>query len=122
MSMNTFPTIEPPKSPIDGTIEDHTIKGESDGVTILTRPRFTKDVYVFKPQWDAMNSTDFASLKSFYQQMRGNALEFIWTHPNEGAEANNTYRVRFDGNMDWKLSNLGYYEVSITLKGYEVTT
>ena len=117
-----FPTIAPPNSPLDGTIEDHTYKGETDGVTIITRPKLTKPVYVFKPQWDSMSASDFALLHAFYKQTYMGALEFNWTHPNEGAEANQVYKVRFDGSLNWALNNLGYYKVSFTIKGYEVTS
>ncbi len=117
-----FPNLPLPNSPLEGTIEDHTYKGETDGVTILTRPKLTKMVHVFKPAWDDMPKADFQILENFYKSTRGGALEFYWTHPDEGADANKTYLVRFDGNLEWSLSNLGYYKVSFTIKGYEVTT
>ena len=119
--MLSFPTIAPPNSPLKGKIENHTYKGESDGVTILTRPKMTKTVYSFTPKWDAMVKSDFLLLRNFYDvTTSGGALEFYWTHPNEGAEANNVYRVRFDGDLEWDLSNLGYYSISFTIKGYKV--
>lgn len=115
----SFPTLPLPNSPMEGGIEDHSYKGESDGVTILTRPKLTKMVRVFKPSWDAMPKTDFQNLLTFYKSVYGGALQFEWTHPNEGADANKVFIMRFDGNLEWSLTNLGYYKVSFTLKGYE---
>ncbi len=117
-----FPSLAPPNSPLEGSIEDHSYKGESDGVTILTRPKLTKMVRVFKPSWDAMSTSDFSSLLNFYQSStKGGALEFNWTHPNEGADANKVFLVRFDGNLEFNLTNLGRYKVKFTIKGYEVS-
>lgn len=117
----SFPNLPPPNSPLEGELEDHTLKGETDGVTVLTRPKLTKMVYVFTPSWDAMPKDDFQNLDAFYKSVYGNAVQFEWTHPNEGAHANKTFLVRFDGNLKWSLTNLGYYKVSFTIKGYEVS-
>ena len=122
--MQNFPSIKLPVYPIEEEHEDHTYKGETDGITVLTRPRVTKQIIAFTLEWTALPASDMDSLRNFYDNtVRGNALEFYWTHPADGGNySGKTFRVRFDGNMRFTLDNPGKYKGSLKIKGYEVTT
>lgn len=124
MSTLNFPNIKPPVYPIEEEHEDHTYKGETDGITVLTRPRVTKPIIVFTLEWGALPASHMDVLRTFFDvTVRGNALEFYWTHPADGGSyAGKTFRVRFDGNLNFSLSNPGYYKGNFKIKGYEVTT
>ncbi len=120
----SFPNIKKPVYPIEEEHEDHTYKGETDGLPIITRPRMTKAVLIFELQWTALPASDMNSLRTFFDStVRGNALAFLWTHPADGGNySGKTFRVRFDGNMKFSLSEPGLYKGSLKLKGYEVST
>lgn len=119
-----FPNIKKPVYPIDEEHEDHTYKGETDGITVLTRPRTTKTVIAFTLNWTALPASDMNTLRTFFDTTaRGNALEFYWTHPADGGSySGKTFKVRFDGNLKFSLAEPGRYKGSLKLKGYEVTT
>lgn len=117
-----FPNIMPPLYPLGEEHEDHTYKGETDSITIITRPRVTKTVIAFTLEWTALPAADMDLLRNFYDHLsRGNALEFYWTHPNDGGSyAGKRFRVRFDGTLNFKLSEPHKYKGSLRMKGYEV--
>lgn len=117
--MLVFPTIKAPAYPLKEIFTDHTIKGETDSITILTRPRFTKTPVSFELSWSKLSATDFNKLRSFYRKdTKGGALIFNWTYPFN--EPNNdfsgqTFQVRFDGDLEFQLVDFGYYSGTITL-------
>lgn len=119
--MLNFPNIMPPSYSLEERHQDHTIKGQTDNVTILTRPRFTKMLKTFTVSWRALPVADMDTLRNFYEQVHGGAVEFIWTHPNDGGTyANKQFKVRFDEDLNFSLSQFGRYNGSITITGVEV--
>lgn len=117
-----FPNIKPPVYPLGEEHEDHTYKGETDSITIITRPRVTKAVIAFNLEWTALPAADMDVLRDFYDNtVRGDALEFYWIHPNDGGSyAGKRFRVRFDGALNFSLAEPGKYKGAVKLKGYEV--
>jgi phage-related protein len=59
-----------------------------------------------------MNGADYRTLRSFYDQKRGGAVSFSWTHPAEGI----VFNVRFKGEIKGASQSHDYYNVTVTLE------
>lgn len=120
--MLQFPAIMPPSYALEERHQDHTIKGQTDNVTILTRPRFTKMLKTFVVSWRALPVADMNKLRVFFEtKTYGGAVEFIWTYPNDGGTyANKRFKVRFEEDLVFSLTQFGRYEGNIKLTGTEV--
>lgn len=111
-----FPTIKRPSFPLKETIPDHTIKGQTDGITMFTRPRFTKVPRSFTLSWSRLPITDYERLRHFYyNEVKGNALVFLWTYPDipGNSLSGKKLTVRFDGDFEFELSDYDCYTGSI---------
>lgn len=115
---NVFPTIQTPDYPLNEVFTDHSLKMQVDNETILTRPRFTKMPKAFKVTWSKLPSTDYNRLRAFYLSMKGGALSFKWTYPEDpdNEYSKKEFVVRFnDSELNFQLVEGSYWSGSITL-------
>ncbi|MBQ9256145.1 MAG: hypothetical protein IJ694_04830 [Acidaminococcaceae bacterium] len=115
--MANFPSIMAPNYPLQETHKDHSRKGEVSNTTIITSPRFTKAPLSFRLTWNSLPAADYDLLRNFYDNVVCcGALDFNWTHPDDGGNyANKVFRVRFDGDLEFRLIAVGRYEGSVKL-------
>lgn len=101
-----FPNIAPPVYPIRETIPDTAFKGKLENLTIVTRRRFTKTPITFELTWTALPEADYAQLRSFFQTVN-TAVVFNWKYPTGagGPYSGITFKVRFDGGLDFTSNN-----------------
>lgn len=79
--------------PIDATLRDQT-----DGPYVFTRPLNTRMITVYKLKFELMNEDDITSMRDFIKnQARGSSVIFVWTHPVNG----NEFQVRFKSWTDF---------------------
>lgn len=119
MAYKTFPDIQTPDYPLEEDYADHTLKMQVDNETILTRPRFTSLPLSFKITWSHLKTVDYNKLRAFYKEMRGGALAFKWTYPeDEGNDySQKEFIVRFaDSSMNFQLVEIDKWSGSITLQ------
>lgn len=111
--MTTFPTIQAPSISMPTKIKDPALKSELVNGMSITRPRYTRILREWSLKWNAMSDTDLTVLLTFFDTVGGGSASFTWTD-----EFNNTYTVRFDGDIDHE--SVTDIESSVRLKLAEV--
>jgi hypothetical protein len=110
--MATWPDIVAPSGLNEEKIKSQ-IKNDFESGYVSSRAKWTRSRKKFELSWDAMSSTDKATLETFFDTNLGDT--FTWTHPSENAE----YTVRFSEdtiNADYKKGSIGYWQVSLVLE------
>lgn len=116
--MTTWPTIKAPSLPTE-EYPDPTIRGETDGGYIITRPRFTRFPRRWDLVWEALSHADYLTLMSFYtDDAVAGSVDFTWTCVTDDTAAT----VRFAGApqarvVAWADGGLPkYWQVSVKLE------
>lgn len=85
------------------TPEDKTIKGESEGGYVHTRPRHTrKPRLTFKTGFTEISQQQKDQLLAFYEQV-GGYTKFLYIDPTSSL----TYTVRFSKPLSFKYAGIG---------------
>lgn len=106
-----WPDIQLPLTITETTL-DPAISSEMEDGIVVTRPRYTRMRRRWELSWQNMVSADYQTLLTFYYGRRGGALSFVWTHPT----GNETFTVRFVGDLSGKAAPMGVYSVTLTLE------
>jgi phage-related protein len=106
-----YPNVQLP-SGCEEVTEDPSIRSEFEDGIVQTRAKFTRLRRTWALSWEYMWGADYRILRSFYEQMRGGALAFIWTHPTEGV----SFEVRFRDTIRASNQSYDYWNVSLTLE------
>lgn len=101
-----------PEYPIkEGRALDPTIRSQSEGGYVVTRPRFTRVPKTFEFSYKMLPDADKDTLKAFEETVAFTSGIFVWTHPKTSA----TYNVRFDKTLEFEYVEFGYWSVAIKL-------
>jgi phage-related protein len=109
--MPDYPDIQMP-SGCEETTEDPSIRTEFESGIVQTRARFTRARRTWGLKWDYMKGADYRILRSFYDQMHGGALSFMWPHPTEET----LFDVRFKGEIKGTSQSFDFWSVTVTLE------
>ncbi len=91
--MPTFPTLSREMQwNSEEDREDATIKSPFEDGYVHTRPRYTRQRWIWSNiKYEHLNLTDAQNLRSFITEVRGTSEIFVWSNPNTGVPHN----VRF---------------------------
>lgn len=111
--MLEFPTLSiNPSYPLKEEIEDSVIRSDFEGGYEQTRPRFTRQRKTFTVVYKLLPDADKQTLENFYQQLRGGADAFTWTHPVYGT----THTVRFTKPIKFEYVFYNHWNAEIELR------
>ena len=110
--MPDYPTNIQLPSRCEEVTEDPAIRSGFETGIVHTRPRFTRVRRTWKISWEYIKGADYRVLRTFYDQIRGGALSFNWTHPIE----NKVFEVRFKGEIQSDTQHYDYCSVDATLE------
>lgn len=101
MTTLRWPTISRTPDPrsFRETPEDTAIVAQTEGGYQFSRPRHTRRPRLtFAFRLVDLVDEDKLALESFWNQVRGRSLAFLWTHPTKGVDV----LVRFDGPIEFQ--------------------
>lgn len=109
-----FPNLSAKPRTCPSTQVDNTVRSPVEAGYVLTRPRFTRQLYKFGPMEIVCDATDKGLFEAFYQTVWTSTI-FDWTHPISGT----VYKVRFDAPptitpLEGRKANR-YYTIDFTL-------
>lgn len=109
--MTAWPSIMAPSFPLDESIYKPQVRSEFEAGYVQTRPRATRERRIFKLNWLALPTADWATLDAFFVANIGGT--FTWTNP----EDSQSYTVRFaDDSLESQIRSNGLRTVSLTLE------
>lgn len=88
-----FPDIQQPSFPISISYENISLRSRKENGDYKLRKKFTNARKTFTLKWNAMSSTDYQILESFYiNDCQTNVKEFLWKYPS----IKSNIRTRYD--------------------------
>ena len=107
----TWPTIAAPTYGTEGEVYRPSVRTESEGGYVQSRPRCTRAIRRWTLRWNNMSSADFVLLSAAFVSDAGNS--FSWTEP----VTSTAYTVRYlENSLTWQHVAPGYRAVSVSLE------
>ena len=112
--MATWPSIATPNLPLEEISTTSTIRSPYEAGYVNTRPRWTRARKVFVLRWNALSSSDFTTLRTFFEDtVNGGGDSFTWTQP----VTSTSYTVRFaQDNLRFSTVTSDRYKGSVILE------